>query len=95
MRSFYCYVRTVGNQFLSCVVVAAQSIETLPSLAFAKFAEQGITLKADDIDRMRFVADPRNLDDGAGYPPVDEPEAPDAGEGYCTYSEYAPGDPTH
>ena len=95
MRSFFCYVRTLYNQFFSCVVVAAQSIETLPSLAFAKFTEQGITLKANDIDRMRFVAEPRNLDDGAGYPPVDEPDAPNPDD-YCVISEYTPGEtPTH
>ena len=93
MRSFFCYVRTLDNQFLSCAV-AAETIENLPAMAFERFAEQGIMLTAKTVKTMRFVSDPRNLGDTAGYPPG-ESEAPDDGEGYCTYSEYAPGDPTH
>jgi len=93
VRSFYCYVRTLDNQSLSCVV-AADTIENLPAMAFERFAEQGIVLTAKTVKTMRFVSDPRNLEDVAGYPPA-EVETPDDGEGYCTYSEYAPGNPTH
>jgi len=93
MRSFYCYVRTLDNQFLSCAV-AAETIENLPAMAFERFAEQGIVLTAKTVKTMRFVSDPRNLEDAAGYPP-DEAEPPTDGDGYCVYSEYSVGDPTH
>ena len=89
MRSFYCYVRTVDNQFLSCAV-AAETIENLPAMAFERFAEQGIALTAKTVKSMRFVPDPRNLEDAAGYEPV-----PETGDGYCVIPEYSPGDPTH
>jgi len=90
MRSFYVYVRTLDNQFLSCVV-AAETIENLPAMAFERFAEQGIVLTAKMVKSMRFVSDPRNLEDAAGYEPV-----PETGDGYCVMSEYTPGEtPTH
>jgi len=58
MRSFYCYVRTVDNQFLS-YAVAAETIENLPAMAFERFAEQGIALTAKTVKSMRFVSDPQ------------------------------------
>ena len=90
MRSFFCYVRTLDNQFLTCAV-AAETIENLPAMAFERFAEQGIALTAKTVKTMRFVSDPRNLEDAAGYEPV-----PETGDGYCVVSEYVSGEtPTH
>jgi len=63
-------------------------------MAFERFAEQGIVLTAKTVKTMRFVSDPRNLDDAAGYPPVDAADPPDPDD-YCVISEYSPGDPTH
>lgn len=94
MRSFYCYVRTLDNQFLSCAV-AAETIENLPAMAFERFAEQGIVLTAKTVKSMRFVSDPRNLEDVTGYPPVDDADRPKPDD-YCVISEYVSGEtPTH
>jgi len=90
VRSFFCYVRTVNNQFLSCAV-AADTIENLPAMAFEGFAEQRIVLTAKTAKTMRFVSAPRNLEAAAGYVPV-----PETGDGYCVVSEYVSGEtPTH
>jgi len=88
MRSFYVYVRTLDNQFLSCAV-AAETIENLPAMAFERFAKQGIMLTAKMV--KWFVSDPHNLEDTAGYEAV-----PETGDGYCVISEYVSGEtPTH
>ena len=75
MRSFYCYVRTLDNQFLSCAI-AGEVLENLPSIAFTRFEQLGHRLTAKTVKSMRFVADPRNLMDGAGYEEVRKADLP-------------------
>lgn len=94
MRSFYVYVRTTDNQFLSCNV-SADNEQALPLAAYRKFAAIGnpLPLNPAMIVSMRFVADPRNEMERIGEPVDDVPRGdPDS---YAVYSEYTHGDPTH
>ena len=92
MRSYFCYVRTTDNQFLSCSV-AVDNIDAAPLAAFRRFRELGNPLptQLSMIVSMRFIADDRNLMEGVPVSGVARGD-PDA---YAVYSEYTHGDPTH
>ena len=76
MRSFYCYVRTTNNEFFSCSVCAEDS-SNLVLIAYRRFEELGNPLPtAGKIYSMRFLSDPRNLMDDAGYEEVGEADPP-------------------
>ena len=97
MRSFYVYVRTTDNQFMSCMVYSAlsdPSNEHLCELAYKEFSKSGNPLPpAFMIQRMRFLQDHRNFEENAGYERVEDAPQPDGG--YCVYSELTPETPRH
>lgn len=93
MRSFFCYVRTLDNQFLSCSV-AVDNEEKLCVAAFKRFSDLGNPLPPPNmIYTMRFCADPRNELDMAGYEEERANREPPPDDGYCVYSELTPETP--
>ena len=95
MRSYYVYVRTLDNQFFSCAL-AADKEENLCRLAFQRFRELGNPLpEAEMIRTMRFISDPRNELDMAGYEAERADRGPPPDDGYCVYSELTPETPRH
>ena len=61
-------------------------------LAAKRFEELGNPMPpAFMVHHIRFVADPRNLMDSAGYEPVDDTGRPDP-DSYCVVSEYIRGE---
>lgn len=97
MRSYYVYTRDIDNNFVSCNVQVSTFIgttseeltEMLLEAARKRIAELGYKLSR--YATLRFVPDPRNVEDSAGYPPVSK--TPDS---YAVYSEYESGvTPTH
>lgn len=100
MRSYYVYARDVDNNFISCNVAVAtfkgmeaeELVELLLAAGTAKIRQLGYVLARNAT--LRFLVDPRNMEDMAGYPPDDAPRGdPDS---YAVYSEYQSGvTPTH
>ena len=97
MRSYYVFCRTTDNQFMHCSIQTAQAYPTddhLIELAYREFKRIGNPLPpAYMIERLKLVQDARNWEDAAGYESV--PDKPPTDDGYCVYSEYTHGDPTH
>lgn len=94
MRSYYVYCRTTDNQFMHCSIQTAQAEPTdehLIELAYREFKRTGNPLPpAYMIQSFRALQDTRNFEEpdmASDKPPVDG--------GYCVYSEYVRGDPTH
>lgn len=100
MRSYYVYARDIDNTFISCNIAVAtfagmeadELMKLLLVAGTAKIKQLGYILPRHAT--LRFLVDPRNVEDAAGYPPDDvQLGGPDS---YAVYSEYESGiTPTH
>lgn len=103
MRSFFVFLSTPDNEFHRCNVQVGCFIEQTPEqllqdlhkAAERRFKE--LRVKVPNGSRMRFLADPRNEMDRAGYEESEleratRPRARGASESYCVASEYTPGE---
>lgn len=103
MRSYFVYVRTLDNQFFNgCLALDEHQPDNWVNRVYAHFQAQGNPLpRADLIHYIRYLADPRNLLDMAGYEEEEieratRPPTPEAADSYCCVSEYESGvTPTH
>lgn len=98
MRSFFIYVRTTDNQFFSgALALDLEQSHLWGARVIEYFKKLGNPLPPPQyIVYVRYLADPRNELDMAGYAEVEldratRPPTPAAGDSYCVVSEYEPG----